>query len=39
MVPAYLTLPPGSAGPDAAKGLPGIVMPHGGPGARDEWGF
>ena len=35
MVPGYLTLPPGSSG----KGLPGIVMPHGGPGARDEWGF
>lgn len=35
MIPAYLTLPP--AGP--AKGLPAIVMPHGGPGARDEWGF
>lgn len=34
-IPAYLTLPPGSNG----KGLPGIVMPHGGPGARDEWGF
>lgn len=34
-VPAYLTLPPGSSG----KGLPAIVMPHGGPGARDEWGF
>jgi acetyl esterase/lipase len=34
-VPAYLTLPPGSNG----KGLPAIVMPHGGPGARDEWGF
>lgn len=34
-VPAYLTLPPGSAGKD----LPAIVMPHGGPGARDEWGF
>jgi dipeptidyl aminopeptidase/acylaminoacyl peptidase len=34
-VPAYLTLPPGSNG----KNLPAIVMPHGGPGARDEWGF
>jgi dipeptidyl aminopeptidase/acylaminoacyl peptidase len=34
-VPAYLTLPPGSSG----KGLPAIVMPHGGPSARDEWGF
>lgn len=34
-VPAYLTLPPGSAG----KNLPGIVLPHGGPGARDEGGF
>jgi dipeptidyl aminopeptidase/acylaminoacyl peptidase len=34
-IPGYLTLPPGSNG----KGLPAIVMPHGGPGARDEWGF
>ncbi len=34
-IPAYLTLPPGSSG----KGLPAIVMPHGGPSARDEWGF
>lgn len=34
-VPAYLTLPPGRE----AKGLPTIVMPHGGPSARDEWGF
>jgi dienelactone hydrolase len=35
MIPGYLTLPPGSSG----KNLPAIVMPHGGPGARDEWGF
>jgi dipeptidyl aminopeptidase/acylaminoacyl peptidase len=35
LVPAYLTLPPGRD----AKGLPAIVLPHGGPGARDEWGF
>lgn len=35
MIPAYLTLPPGSDG----KNLPAIVMPHGGPSARDEWGF
>lgn len=34
-IPAYLTLPPDSAG----KGLPAIVLPHGGPGYRDEWGF
>lgn len=35
VIPGYLTLPPGSDG----KGLPALVMPHGGPGARDEWGF
>ena len=35
MVPAYLTLPP--EGP--RKGLPAIVLPHGGPSARDVWGF
>lgn len=35
-IPAYLTLPPGAT---SAKGLPAIVMPHGGPAARDEWGF
>ncbi len=35
MIPAYLTLPAGSDG----KGLPAIVMPHGGPSSRDVWGF
>ncbi|QMW21860.1 alpha/beta hydrolase family protein [Sandaracinobacteroides saxicola] len=34
-IPGYLTLP--TDGPQA--GLPAIVMPHGGPAARDEWGF
>ena len=34
-IPAYLTLPPGSSG----KNLPAVVLPHGGPEARDEWGF
>jgi|GEM_PF-162004 len=34
-VPAYLTLPPGKP----AKNLPAIVLPHGGPASRDEWGF
>ena len=34
-IPAYLTLPPGKA----AKNLPAVVLPHGGPSARDEWGF
>ena len=36
MIPGYLTLPPGM---DTAKDLPAIVMPHGGPGARDYWRF
>ena len=35
-IPAYLTMPPGR---ENAKGLPAIVMPHGGPSARDEWGY
>ena len=35
-IPAYLTLPPGH---EDAKGLPAIVMPHGGPSSRDSWGF
>jgi dipeptidyl aminopeptidase/acylaminoacyl peptidase len=35
-VPGYITYP---VGKENAKGLPAIVMPHGGPDARDEWGF
>jgi len=34
-IPAYLTLPPGRD----PKNLPFIVMPHGGPIARDDLGF
>ncbi len=34
-IPAYLTLPKGVA----AKGLPAIIFPHGGPWARDSWGY
>ncbi len=34
-IPAYLTLPKGAA----AKNLPVIVFPHGGPWARDNWGY
>lgn len=35
-IPAYLTLPPGMT---SARGIPAVVMPHGGPSSRDEWGF
>ncbi len=35
-IPGYLTLPPGVT---QGKGLPAVVMPHGGPTARDRWGF
>lgn len=34
-IPAYLTLPKGVA----AKDLPLVVFPHGGPWARDTWGY
>jgi dienelactone hydrolase len=34
-IPAFLTLPPGVP----AVRLRAIVLPHGGPSARDEWGF
>lgn len=35
VIPAYLTIPKGSTG----KNLPLVVNPHGGPWARDNWGF
>jgi dipeptidyl aminopeptidase/acylaminoacyl peptidase len=34
-IPAYLTLPPGAA----ERSLPLVVLPHGGPEARDDAGF
>jgi len=34
-IPAFLTLPRGVA----AKALPTVLLPHGGPWARDGWGF
>jgi dipeptidyl aminopeptidase/acylaminoacyl peptidase len=36
LIPAYLTVPAGVTDP---KGRPAIVLPHGGPGYRDVWGF
>jgi dipeptidyl aminopeptidase/acylaminoacyl peptidase len=34
-IPGYLTLPPGGSG----QNLPLVLMPHGGPFARDSWDF
>ena len=34
-IPAYITSPAGSSG----KNMPAVVLPHGGPSSRDEWGF
>lgn len=34
-IPGYLTLPPGRE----PRGLPLVLMPHGGPFARDSWTF
>jgi dipeptidyl aminopeptidase/acylaminoacyl peptidase len=34
-IPAYLTLPKGVA----AKNLPAVIVPHGGPWYRDSWGY
>ena len=35
LLPGYLTVPAGAE----AKNLPLVVYPHGGPHARDSWGF
>ena len=37
-IEAYLTLPDGLT-PDTARHLPVVVNPHGGPWARDCWGY
>lgn len=34
-IPAYLTLPKGVP----AKNLPVLILPHGGPWGRDQWGY
>ena len=34
-IPAYLTLPKGVP----AKNLPTLILPHGGPWGRDQWGY
>lgn len=38
-IPAYLTLPRGQGGTPKPRGLPLIVLPHGGPASRDYPGF
>ena len=38
-IPAFVTLPPAFSKLEQAKGLPFIVLPHGGPTARDFVGF
>lgn len=35
VIPGYLTIPKNSDG----KKLPTVILPHGGPQVRDEWGF
>lgn len=34
-IPAYVTMPAGASG----KNMPAVVLPHGGPASRDQWGF
>jgi dipeptidyl aminopeptidase/acylaminoacyl peptidase len=38
-IPAYLTLPKGFSSQADANGLPALIVVHGGPWARDEWGY
>ena len=38
-IPAYLTLPKGAQAKGGAAGLPALIVPHGGPWVRDEWGY
>jgi dipeptidyl aminopeptidase/acylaminoacyl peptidase len=38
VIPGYLTLPKGLT-LETAKNLPIVINPHGGPWARDNWGF
>ncbi len=38
IIPGYLTLPKGLT-LETAKNLPVVINPHGGPWARDNWGF
>lgn len=35
LIPGYLTLPAGLE----SRNLPAVILPHGGPWARDVWGF
>ena len=39
LIPAYVTLPAGAETLDQIKGAPFVIMPHGGPAARDFAGF
>jgi dipeptidyl aminopeptidase/acylaminoacyl peptidase len=38
-IPAYLTRPHGRGGDGGGRGLPLVVMPHGGPFVRDKWEY
>jgi dipeptidyl aminopeptidase/acylaminoacyl peptidase len=38
-IPGYLTLPKGLPAKGDAKALPALLVPHGGPWVRDEWGY